>query len=216
MVQRMWPDIVEAVKQRSRVAWMAIMSGVQPISLEGNLLTLSFEAEGARTNFTNGGRDAVLREVLKQRLGVDWRIDTVLAGAAPARGRGGGPAKGRPGGMQGGSPGPAAAFGGSAAPAPSRGPAEPAPAPVPPPPSAPAASDQGPWTVAAPKPSVTPAPVPPPADEPPPPEPPPLDESDEVDPEGDADADGSEAELNGMALIMRELGGQIIREIDNT
>ncbi|GLZ16390.1 hypothetical protein Acsp04_66250 [Actinomadura sp. NBRC 104425] len=215
VVQRMWPEIVEAVKQRSRVAWMAIMSGVQPISLEGNLLTLSFEAEGARTNFTNGGRDAVLREVLGQRLGVDWRIDTVLAGTAPSRGRGRGPATGRPGGMQGGSPGPAVGFGGAAAPTPSRGPAEPASAPAPQASPAPAASDQGPWTVSAPKPSPAPAPVPPPADEPPPPEPP-FDESDEVDPEGDADADGNEAELNGMALIMRELGGQIIREIDNT
>ncbi|GAA4102956.1 DNA polymerase III subunit gamma and tau [Actinomadura miaoliensis] len=215
-VQRMWPDIVEAVKQRSRVAWMAIMSGVQPISLDGNLLTLSFEAEGARTNFTNGGRDAVLREVLKQRLGVDWRIDTVLAGAAPPRGRGGGPAMGRPGGLQSGSSGPAAGFSGAAASMPSRGPAEPTPPPAPPTPAAPAASDPGPWSVSAPKPSAAPSPVPPPMDEPPPPEPPPLDESDEVDPEGDADAEGSEAELNGMALIQRELGGQIIREIDNS
>jgi DNA polymerase-3 subunit gamma/tau len=43
-----------------------------------------------------------------------------------------------------------------------------------------------------------------------------VDESDEVDPEGDADADGAEAEASGMALIQRELGGQIIREIDNS
>jgi DNA polymerase-3 subunit gamma/tau len=43
-----------------------------------------------------------------------------------------------------------------------------------------------------------------------------VDESDEVDPEGDADADGTEAEMSGMALIQRELGGQIIREIDNS
>jgi DNA polymerase-3 subunit gamma/tau len=51
---------------------------------------------------------------------------------------------------------------------------------------------------------------------PPPPEPPPVDESDEVDPEGDADVDGNEAALSGMALIQRELGGKIIREIDNS
>jgi DNA polymerase-3 subunit gamma/tau len=43
-----------------------------------------------------------------------------------------------------------------------------------------------------------------------------VDESEEVDPEGDADADGTEAEMGGMALIQRELGGQIIREIDNS
>ncbi|MGK5557076.1 hypothetical protein ACSNOI_36250, partial [Actinomadura kijaniata] len=41
-------------------------------------------------------------------------------------------------------------------------------------------------------------------------------EREEVDPEGDADADGTEAEMSGMALIQRELGGQVIREIDNT
>jgi DNA polymerase III subunit gamma/tau len=51
-------------------------------------------------------------------------------------------------------------------------------------------------------------------DEPPPP-PAPLDERDEVDPEGDANADG-DAEYSGMALIQRELGGQVIQEIDNS
>lgn len=51
-------------------------------------------------------------------------------------------------------------------------------------------------------------------DLPPPPEAP-MDESDEVDPDGDRDA-GVEEAINGMALIQRELGGQIIKEIDNT
>jgi DNA polymerase-3 subunit gamma/tau len=45
--------------------------------------------------------------------------------------------------------------------------------------------------------------------------PPPVDESEEVDPEGDADA-GAEEAMSGMVLIQRELGGQIIKEIDNT
>jgi DNA polymerase-3 subunit gamma/tau len=55
-----------------------------------------------------------------------------------------------------------------------------------------------------------------PPDLPPPPdEPPPFDESDEVDPEGDRDA-GAEEAISGMALIQRELGGQIIKEIDNS
>ncbi|GAA2442797.1 hypothetical protein GCM10010191_68940 [Actinomadura vinacea] len=205
MVQRYWPDIIEAVKVKSKVAWMAIMSGVRPISLDHNLLTLSFEAEGARTNFTNGGRDVVLREVLRERMGVDWRIDTVLGGAAPSGG-GGRPGAGRsPGrsGPGGGGPGAAApsGFAGASTPAPRPGPPQPEPARAPSPPS----------------PTSDVAPEPPPSDEPPPPpEPPPVDESEEVDPEGDADADGAEAEASGMALIQRELGGQIIREIDNT
>ncbi|MFS2291717.1 MAG: DNA polymerase III subunit gamma and tau [Actinomadura sp.] len=184
-VQRLWPDIVEAVKQKSRATWMVIMSGVQPVSLEGKVLTLGFDAEGRRLGFVNGARDTVLREVFKERMGVDWRIDTVLGAAPPAP----------PGGQ-----GPNGGFGGAAAP-------NPAAQQQPRPPARPP----------APRPEAAPEPPPPPPEEPPPPpEPVPVDESDEVDPEGDADADGTEAEMSGMALIQRELGGQIIREIDNS
>ena len=239
-VQHRWPEIVEAVKSKSRVAWMAIMSGVQPISLEGNLLTLAFEAEGARTNFTNGGRDAVLREVLRERLGVDWRIDTVLGGAAPGGRSGGRPGAGRPGGRPGGGYGAASAapaqsqssvpggggaagFGGGppSGAEPSRpepgapGAGRPEPAPGASSASSPGGAGYGASGPARQEYETTP---PPPPDEPPPPppEPSPVDESDEVDPEGDADAEGPEAEISGMALIQRELGGQVIREFDNS
>jgi DNA polymerase III subunit gamma/tau len=186
-VQRLWPDVVEAVKQKSRATWMVIMAGVQPLSLDGKVLTLGFDAEGRRLGFVNGGRDAVLREVFKERMGVDWRIETVVGGAS------GGPPPGRPN--------PSGGFGGAATPN---------PAPQPRSPARPAAQPP------APRREQMPEPPPPPDEPPPPPEPPPVDESDEVDPEGDADAEGTEAEMNGMALIQRELGGQIIREIDNS
>ncbi|MEU4827819.1 DNA polymerase III subunit gamma and tau [Actinomadura sp. NPDC023710] len=192
-IQRLWPDVVEAVKQKSRATWMVIMSGVQPISLDGKVLTLGFDAEGRRLGFVNGGRDAVLREVFKERMGVDWRIETVVGGAS-----GGSPPGGRPG--------PSAGFGGAATPN---------PAPQPRPPFQPSAQPSAPPS--APRADRSPEPPPPPPDEPPPPpEPSPVDESEEVDPEGDADAEGTEAEMGGMALIQRELGGQIIREIDNS
>ncbi|MFG2088690.1 DNA polymerase III subunit gamma and tau [Spirillospora sp. NPDC048824] len=189
-VQRLWPDVVEAVKQKSRATWMVIMAGVQPVSLDGKVLTLGFDAEGRRLGFVNGGRDTVLREVFKERMGVDWRIETVV-GAAPA---------GRPPGR----PGPNGGFGTAATP-------NPASRQQPRPPAQPAAAPPAPRAEAALEP-----PPPPPDEPPPPPEPTPVDESDEVDPEGDADADGAEAEMSGMALIQRELGGQIIREIDNS
>ncbi|MCP9981511.1 hypothetical protein [Actinomadura madurae] len=111
-VQRLWPDVVEAVKQKSRATWMVIMSGVQPVSLDGKVLTLGFDAEGRRLGFVNGGRDAVLREVFKERMGVEWRIETVVGGA-PA-----GPPSGRPG--------PSSGFGGAATPNPAPQPRSPA------------------------------------------------------------------------------------------
>ncbi|WUH99443.1 DNA polymerase III subunit gamma and tau [Spirillospora sp. NBC_00431] len=183
-VQRLWPEIVEAVKQKSRATWMVVMAGVQPVSLDGKVLTLGFDAEGRRLGFVNGGRDTVVREVLKERMGVDWRIETTVGGA--------------PGAAPPGRSSPNGGFGAAATPN---------PAPQPRPPVQPS----------TPRPEHAQEPPPPPPDEPPPPpEPMPVDESDEVDPEGDADADGAEAEMNGMALLQRELGGQIIREIDNS
>ncbi|RFU42627.1 DNA polymerase III subunit gamma and tau [Actinomadura logoneensis] len=258
MVQQRWPEIVDAVKFKSRVAWVSVMNGVRPIGLTGNQLTLAFEAEGALKNFTAGNRDTVLREVLRERLGVDWRIEAVLGGANVPPPGGGRP--GSPGGFGGGGGGgngggvPVAGFSGASTPAP---PPAPGPRPSVPPqspsvpapaqpsqqasgssgsghagqpggPSAPneggdrghgggAGSGGGRGSGGAGASVPDPGPLPPPPDEPPPPsEPGPPDDIDVVDPEGDADYDGTEAEAGGMALIQRELGGQIIREIDNT
>jgi DNA polymerase-3 subunit gamma/tau len=74
----MWVDILEAVKQRSKVAWIVLMEGVEVAQLEGNILTLAFANEGKRRGFTTGGKDVVLREALKEMIGVDWRIDAIL------------------------------------------------------------------------------------------------------------------------------------------
>jgi DNA polymerase-3 subunit gamma/tau len=74
----MWVDILEAVKQRSKVAWIVLMEGVEVASLDDNVLTLAFANEGKRRGFTSGGKEVVLREALKEILGVDWRIDAVL------------------------------------------------------------------------------------------------------------------------------------------
>jgi DNA polymerase-3 subunit gamma/tau len=183
----MWVDILEAVKQRSKVAWIVLMEGVEVASLNGNVLTLAFANEGKRRGFTSGGKEVVLREALKEILGVDWRIDAVLDNG---QGGGGG---GRP------SPPPSDPGG--------WGGAEAAPAPREP------QEDRRPREQRQAPESRTPPPtasasgiVPSPAG--------PFDEADEVDPEGDADA-GVEAAMTGMALIEQVLGGKVIQEIDN-
>ena len=91
-IRRMWVDILEAVKQRSKVAWIVLMEGVEVASLEGNVLTLAFANEGKRRGFTTGGKEVVLREALKEILGVDWRIDSILDnGGNGGNGQGGRP-----------------------------------------------------------------------------------------------------------------------------
>jgi DNA polymerase-3 subunit gamma/tau len=85
-IRRMWVDILEAVKQRSKVAWIVLMEGVEVASLDGNVLTLAFANEGKRRGFTSGGKEVVLREALKEILGVDWRIDAVLDNGGSGQG----------------------------------------------------------------------------------------------------------------------------------
>ncbi|HEU5161137.1 MAG TPA: DNA polymerase III subunit gamma and tau [Streptosporangiaceae bacterium] len=205
-VRRAWPDILERVKGKSRAAWMVLMEGVQVASIEGTVLTLAFDHEGKRKGFVNGGRDGVVREALKEFLGVDWRIETVTGAASgPAAGGAapGGQPAGRPGGgswQGGGGPSGAGPVSGTAVPA----------APRPGAARSPGAGRPGAGSPA----EAAPAPLPPMPDEPPPP-PAPIDEQDEVDPEGDANAD-ADGEYSGMALIQRELGGQVIQEIDNS
>ena len=196
-IRGMWVDILEAVKQRSRVAWIVLMEGVEVTSLDGNVLTLAFANEGKRRGFTTGGKEVVLREALKEILGVDWRIEAVLDNGSGQGGRPGNPA-----------PPPGDGGGWGAAAPPPREPHEqhheqhgesrqtrrpPQDRSVPDAPSRP------------PQASATGIVPPPPG---------PMDEADEVDPEGDADA-GSDAATTGMALIEQVLGGKVIQEIDN-
>jgi DNA polymerase-3 subunit gamma/tau len=180
------------VKGKSRVAWV-LMEGVQVVSVDGAVLTLAFENDSNRRAFANG-RDGVVREALKEFLGVDWRIETVTG--APGASGAPGQAAGSPSGPAGRGPRQAGgpAVGGSASGGPVSGAAVPAAAP----------------------PVREPAPPAPPAPDEPPPPPPPIDERDEVDPEGDANADDDSGAHSGMALIQRELGGQVIQEIDNS
>jgi DNA polymerase-3 subunit gamma/tau len=189
-IRRMWVDILEAVKQRSKVAWIVLMEGVEVASLEGNVLTLAFANEGKRRGFTTGGKDVVLREALKEILGVDWRIDAVLDNGS---GQGGRPSAPQP------EPG---GWGASAIP-PAREPREPRRSHET---RKPPETRQAPGDHASPPSASAAGIVPSP--------PGPMDEADEVDPEGDADA-GSEAALTGMALIEQVLGGKVIQEIDN-
>ncbi|HEX6469130.1 MAG TPA: DNA polymerase III subunit gamma and tau [Streptosporangiaceae bacterium] len=226
-VRQAWPDVLEAVKRKSRAAWMVLMEGVEVSSLDGNVLTLAFDQEGKRKGFVNGGRDGVVREALQELLGVDWRIETV-----PGGGGGSGPARG-------GQPGRGSRLGGGAPPASGTsgaGPGDGGPAgggqiadgpaaggPVGGPVSGAAVSaSRGPAVSAAAMPAASrvvsagAVPQSPGAGGGYPPPPRPYDELDEVDPEGDANADGGEGEHSGMALIQRELGGQVIQEIDNS
>ncbi|MGW2253462.1 DNA polymerase III subunit gamma and tau [Kitasatospora sp. NPDC001660] len=192
-VRQLWPQILEAVKNRRRFTWILLSQNGQVAGFDGSVLQVSFVNAGARDSFVSSNSDDVLRQALGDALGVDWRIECIVD-----------PSGGAGGGIGGGAPGAAATTSGWGAPArpaaaaPQVQASAPAPAPVRPQPQAPAPAP------------VQAAPVqsPPPAAAPPAPHVAPEDDIPEED-----DPDLNEEAFSGQELIIRELGATVLEEI---
>lgn len=194
----LWPNILEAVKNRRRFTWILLSQNAQVTGFDGTTLQLGFVNAGARDNFSGSGSEDVLRQALAEQFNVQWKIEAVVdpsgGGSAPpvAGGFGGGGYGGPPAGGHGGSPG-GGGYGAPAAPRP--GASQPSPQP-------PAAPQSG--TPAAPAPAPRPAAAP---------EPPPVSPEDDIPEDDDPDLD--ESALSGHELIVRELGATVVEEFSN-
>jgi len=83
-VRRLWPDVVEHVKGRRRIAWIHLTQNSQVTGLDGNVLTLGFTNTGARESFVNSRCDEIVRQAVIDVVGADWRIEAIIdPGAAP-------------------------------------------------------------------------------------------------------------------------------------
>ncbi|QXE36028.1 DNA polymerase III subunit gamma and tau [Streptomyces sp. GMY02] len=118
-VRSMWPDILEAVKNRRRFTWILLSQNAQVAGFDGTTLQLGFINAGARDNFTSSGSEDVLRQALAEQFNVQWKIEAIIdpsGGAQPPSGGagGGGGGYGGPGssGGYGGNPGNSGGYGG--------------------------------------------------------------------------------------------------------
>ncbi|MGW4204449.1 DNA polymerase III subunit gamma and tau, partial [Streptomyces sp. NPDC004726] len=132
-VRNMWPDILEAVKNRRRFTWILLSQNAQVAGFDGTTLQLGFINAGARDNFASSGSEDVLRQALAEQFNVQWKVEAIVdpsggVGGSPGGGPGGGPGPGS-GGF--GGPGSHGSPGGRP---PQQPPAPPqAPPPAPPP-----------------------------------------------------------------------------------
>ncbi|WP_097265970.1 DNA polymerase III subunit gamma and tau [Streptomyces sp. TLI_55] len=194
----LWPNILEAVKNRRRFTWILLSQNAQVAGFDGTTLQLGFVNAGARDNFVSSGSEDVLKQALGEQFGVQWKIEAIVdasGGSAPA--------------PTGGAQNFNAGYGGGGAPSTYGTPAAPAQRPQPsqspqPTPTAPAAP-----TPSTRPPSAAPTPAPQPSA----PEPPPVAPEDDI-PEDD-DPDLNESALSGRELIVRELGATVVEEFTN-
>jgi len=243
-LRQRWPEILDAVREERKVAWI-LLRNTSVESFEGGVLTVAFPKEGEARGFAGSGHDQVLVGTLAAMMGVTVRVRTVASGPGGPGGPGrpGGP--GTPGrqGAPGGSASPPAGPSPAArpAPGPSAAPDDPPPAdgapapggrPGPPrgageghdagsPPSAPDGGNAGPPAANADaahgerparrasgaqgqrgqrgRRGADPSRPAAPAEE-----------------QWPDDATGPGADLSGMELIRRQLGGRVIEEIDDS
>jgi DNA polymerase-3 subunit gamma/tau len=189
-VRRLWPDIVEATKQRRRVTWIHLTQQAQVVAVDDTTLTLGFGNAGARDSFDNGGSAEIVRQSAIDVVGHDWQVETIVD----------------PGAVVDGPPPPAAKT-----PAPSK-PAPPAASETAPPePEEPetAPPDQVPEREsrsATARQAISPTRTTGPAD---------AATTAPADPEGGArhDDDDESAGLDGAELLQQALGAQVIEEI---
>jgi DNA polymerase III subunit gamma/tau len=221
-VRQLWPEILEAVKNRRRFTWILLSQNAQVVGFDGTTLQLGFANPGARDSFLSGGSADVLKQTLSETLGVQWHIEAIVdpgGGGGP----GGGPPPG-PGGGFGGGPGagpgvgpgagPGSGGGGMAAAMQPQAYTQPPSASAPAssaPESASAGSPERQRAVAAVASGGRPHTAAARADT----EPPQRDSSIEDDIPEDDDPDLNDAALSGIDLIVRDMGATVIEEIAN-
>src|SRR5205807_9303590 len=77
-VRQMWPQILEAVKNRRRLTWMLLFNNAQVSGFDGETLQVGFDNPGARNSFANSGSEEVLQQAISDALGVQWRIEAIV------------------------------------------------------------------------------------------------------------------------------------------
>ncbi|MEU9580152.1 DNA polymerase III subunit gamma and tau [Streptomyces chilikensis] len=212
--RNLWPNILEAVKNRRRFTWILLSQNAHVAGFDGTTLQVGFVNAGARDNFAGSGSEDVLRAALAEEFNVQWRIDAVVdpgGGSAPPPAAGGGYGggfgggghlgAGHGGGGAGGGFGGAGAGGGGATAHQPPAPSPQAPAAAPPQrssaPSSPQDRPSAPPRQQASEPAPAPRRVVAPEDDMPAPDDPDLDES----------------ALSGHELIVRELGATVVEEV---
>jgi len=85
-VRRLWPDVIAATQRKRRVTWIHLTQNSQVVGFDGTTLTLGFNNAGARGSFEGGSAD-VLQEAIREVVGAEWRVETILdPGAEPGAG----------------------------------------------------------------------------------------------------------------------------------
>ena len=116
MIRGRWPEILDLIRGHSRVTWTMVSSdNAHVLGVEGRTVQLGFNIPKLRLDFPGSKHEDLLRQVLGQLFGGDWRIEVIVD---PSAGHTGGSTSANQGSYVPPGPPPAPAPGGWGAPPP--------------------------------------------------------------------------------------------------
>ncbi|MEO6605603.1 MAG: DNA polymerase III subunit gamma and tau [Aeromicrobium sp.] len=77
-VRRLWPDVLDKIRELRRFAWVMLSQNAQVMSLDGTVLTIALVNPGARDSFISSRSDEYVQQALHAVLGVTWTIDAIV------------------------------------------------------------------------------------------------------------------------------------------
>jgi DNA polymerase-3 subunit gamma/tau len=80
-LRRLWPEVVENVKERRRLTWSLISSSAQIISMDDVAITIGIVNVGARDSFIRSGSDEILRAAFLDVTGIDKKVECIIDSA---------------------------------------------------------------------------------------------------------------------------------------
>ena len=77
-VRRLWPEILDKIRDMRRFAWIMLSQNAQVTGLDNSTLTIALVNTGARDSFISSGSDEYVQRALHEVLGVTWRIEAIV------------------------------------------------------------------------------------------------------------------------------------------
>ena len=77
MVRRAWPEVLEFLKNESRLIWMTVNGNAQVEGYDGKLLTIGFDNDGARNTVQMRGGEKLLAAGFNHVLGIQPELDLI-------------------------------------------------------------------------------------------------------------------------------------------
>src|SRR5699024_11227658 len=77
MVRRAWPEVLEFLKNESRLIWMTVDGNAQVVGYDGQLLTIGFDNDGARNTVQMRGGEKLLAAGFNHVLGIQPELDLI-------------------------------------------------------------------------------------------------------------------------------------------